>query len=126
MAQDGRNPFDIPQQMRTMAETSIDQARRTFESFMDAAQGALSQMERQASSFSTNARDANSRAVEFAEANVRSAFELAQRMVSARTPAEMMEHQRAYIAEQMARLQEQSRMLNEMAKSAGDEAGQQR
>jgi hypothetical protein len=34
MSNDGRDPFAIPKEMRSMAEASFEQARQTFEKFL--------------------------------------------------------------------------------------------
>jgi hypothetical protein len=37
MSDDAREPFEIPKEMRSMAEASFEQARKAFEKFVGAA-----------------------------------------------------------------------------------------
>ncbi len=38
MSEDGRDRFEIPKEMRSMAEASFDQARKAFDKFLASAQ----------------------------------------------------------------------------------------
>ena len=79
--------FEIPAEMRAMAEKSVAQAKQAFEGFMTAAQKAANLAEGQATTAHTAAKQASSMAIEFAERNMTSAFVLAQKLVQARDPA---------------------------------------
>ena len=54
-----RTPFDIPEQMRDVADKSVDQARKAFDQFMDATQKAVAKAEGSAKSLSEGAADLN-------------------------------------------------------------------
>ena len=45
MSDEGRDRFEIPKEMRSMAEASFDQARKTFEKFLSSAQQAAGSFE---------------------------------------------------------------------------------
>ena len=49
MAKEATGNFEIPREMRTFAEQSVEQARKAFDGFMTAAQKAASSIEGQAS-----------------------------------------------------------------------------
>ena len=38
MSEEGRDHFEIPKEMRSMAEAGVEQARQTFEKFLSTAQ----------------------------------------------------------------------------------------
>ena len=48
MSDDAREPFEIPKEMRSMAEASFEQARKAFEKFVGAAQAAAGSIEERA------------------------------------------------------------------------------
>ena len=48
MAKDGNGTFEIPAEMRAMAEKSVEQAKQAFDSFISAAQHAVNTAESQA------------------------------------------------------------------------------
>lgn len=101
--------YEIPPEMRDFAEKSVDQARKAFESFIGAAQKAMGQADTTASSMQTGARAFGDKAVNFAEQNVRSAFDYASRVVKVTDMQELMQLQSDYVKTQMATLQEQAK-----------------
>ncbi|MEM6667034.1 MAG: phasin family protein [Pseudomonadota bacterium] len=109
--------IEIPEQMRDFASTSVDQARKAFEDYVSSAKTAVESAETQAEAVATGARDMNTKALSFAEENVASAFQFAQKMISAKNPAEMMELQRAYMEDQTRALSDQSRAIGEAVAS---------
>jgi hypothetical protein len=68
--------FDIPNEMRAVAEQSVDQAKVAFQQLMQAAEEAVSMLERGEKS-QVGALDISKKAMTFAERNALSAFELA-------------------------------------------------
>jgi hypothetical protein len=76
--------FDIPNEMRAVAEQSVDQAKVAFRQLMQAAEEAVSMLERGEKS-QVGALDISKKAMTFAERNVLSAFELAKKSFTPRT-----------------------------------------
>jgi hypothetical protein len=70
MAKEVTGNFEIPREMRALAEQSVEQARKAFDGFMTAAQKAASGMEGQASAAHAGAKDVRQKTMTFAEANV--------------------------------------------------------
>ena len=62
--------FEVPKEMRAMAEANFDQARKAFESFLGSAQQAASSLTGTTETARANAKDIGARAVAFAEKNV--------------------------------------------------------
>ena len=71
--------LEIPAEVREFAEKSVDQARKAFESFVAAAQKASAQSEAAAELMAASAKEVGSKAIGFAEANVKAAFDLAEK-----------------------------------------------
>ena len=104
--------------MRDMAEKSVEQARKAFEGFIGAAQKAVGQADSTAATMQTNARAIGDKTVTFAEQNMRSAFDFAQKVVRASDMQEILALQVEYVRTQMAALQEQAKEFGTAVQSA--------
>ena len=118
MAKEATGNFEIPRDMRTFAEQSVEQARKAFDGFMTAAQKAASSLEGQASAAQTGAKDMRQKAMAFAEQNVATSFEFAQRLVHAKDIEELTRLQTEFVQHQMAALAEQAQELGQTATRA--------
>ncbi len=103
--------YEVPVEMRDFAERSVEQARKAFEGFMGAAQKAAGSLEGATDNLRSGARDVSTKSMTFAEANVRAAFDHAQRLVKAKNIQEVMQLQSEYLRSQMAALQEQAKEI---------------
>jgi phasin len=121
MAKDGNSSFEIPAEMRALAEKSVEQAKQAFDSFIAAAQQAVTTVENQAASARTGTKETSELAMRFAERNVASSFEFAQKLVQAKDFQEVTALQAEYVKSQMAALTEQAK---ELSKQASKIAGQ--
>ena len=120
MAKQGNMNFEIPAEMRALAEKSVDQARQAFETFMSAATQAASTADKQAAGARAGVKEVGELAVRFAERNVASSFEFAQQLVRAKDSQEVMALHADYVKRQIAALSEQTKELTtEAAKMAG-------
>lgn len=115
-------PFEIPDQMRDMADKSVGQARQALEQYIDATQQAVAKVESSTKSAQQGAGEVSRQALAFVEDNVAASFELAQRLVQARTVEEIAALQKEYFTRQMANLTEQGKSLGSMIGKAGAEA----
>jgi phasin len=116
---DQRTPnFQIPPEMRSLAEQSVAQARKAFDGFMTAAQSAVSTLEGQAAAAQAGAKDMQQKAVAFAEHNVAASFDFAQKLLKAKDAEEVMKLQADYVKAQMQALGEQARELGQSATKA--------
>ena len=68
--------FEIPNEMRAVAERNVEQAKLAFNNFMQAAQEAVSNLEKRVEASQGGALDISKKAMSFAERNILSAFEL--------------------------------------------------
>jgi phasin len=103
--------YGIPTEVREFAEKSVEQARKAFEGFSDAAQKAIASVDDAGFPVHAGAKDVGVKALSFAEANVKAAFELAQKLVHAKDPQEFLQLQSEYVRMQMTVIQDQTKEL---------------
>jgi len=115
MAKEASANFEIPAEMRAFAEKSVEQAKKAFDTFISAAQHAASTVENQAASARTGAKEASELAIRFAERNVASSFDFAQRLLHAKDFKEVTELQAEYVKSQIAALTDQAKELSKQA-----------
>jgi phasin len=117
MAQEGTPRFEI---VRAFAEKSVEQARQAFDIFISAAQHAVSTAENQAATMQNGAKEVGELAMGFAERNMTSSFEFAQRLMQVKDPKDVMALHADYVNSQIAALTEQGKELGErVAKMTG-------
>ena len=123
MANNGGTNFEIPAEMRAFAEKSVEQAKQAFDGFISAAQHAVGTAETQAKTMQSGAKEAGELAMRFAERNVASSFEFAQRLLHAKDAKEVTSLQIEYVKNQIAALTEQAKELSKQAaKMTGHDA----
>jgi len=110
-----RTPFQIPEQMRDVADRSVQEAKKAVEQFLDASQKAVANAEGSVRSLQEGAADINRQAMAFVEENMAASFDLAQRLVRARTVEEIASIQQEFMGRQMAKFAEQGKQLGDMA-----------
>ena|SRR5689334_6831342 len=119
-----KQPFDfgVPPEMRALAEKSVEQARKAFDGFVDAAEKAAADFQQQSKTARVGARDVAQKAIAYAEQNVASSFDLAQKLMAARDINEVVKLHADYVRRQMEVLAEQAKELGQTAAKAGPEA----
>lgn len=111
-------PYEIPSEMRDMAERSVEQARKAFEGFVGAAQKAADQWQGATSGFPNPFKDVGAKTMSFAEANIKAAFDHAQKLVKAKDMQEVLQLQSEYVKTQIATLQEQAKEIGSSVQQA--------
>jgi phasin len=114
--------FELPPEVRNMAERSVEQARQAFDGFIAAAQQAVTAFEGQAETARKGAKNVTEKAMSFAQHNIASSFELAQQLIRAKDVQEVMKLQNEYITRQMQAFTEQARTLGESTSQAAQDA----
>ena len=107
--------FEVPTQLRQLAEQSIEQARKAVDGFMTAAQKAVTTAEAQAAAAQSGAKDVGQKAIGFAEQNIASSFAFAQRLVRAKDIQEVMALQQEFLQSQMKTISEQAKDIGTAA-----------
>lgn len=113
-----KSPFEVPTEMRDLASRSVEQARKAFETFIGAAQKASDQVSAGPIPMPKNLTEASKMTVSFAERNMNAAFDMAQRLVQAKTIEEAMKIQSEY-------MQNQARVLQDQMQEAGSRVKEQ-
>jgi phasin len=111
-------PFEIPVELRNLAQKNVDQARKAFEGFVEAAQTATKNFEGNANKLRADTRDINAKALGFAEENLRGAFDHAEKLVRAKDSEEFIALQFEYARTQLALFQDQSKELGALIRKA--------
>ena len=115
MDKDAMPHFEIPADMRAMAEKSVEQARIAFNTFMTAAQEAVATFEGQTKAAQAGARDLSEKALGYAERNVANTLAFADRLVHAKDAQEFIRLQTEFIQAQLKELGAQAKELGESA-----------
>src|SRR5208282_6390893 len=110
--------LEVPAQIRELAEKSVEQARKAFEDFVVAAQKATAQSEAATASLASSAKEVSSKAIGYAEVNVKATFDFAQKLFQVRDPKEILAVQTEFVKSQLAAVQEQAKELGEAVKKA--------
>lgn len=108
--------YEIPNEMRDFADKSVEQARKAFDGFLDAAYKASNTLESQANTAQDNARAVAGAAVTFAEQNMSASFAYAQKLVRAGSIEEVLRIQAEFAKTQIETLTKQ---VQEMGVVAG-------
>lgn len=115
MSKESNTHFEIPADMRAFAEKSVEQAKQAFDIFISAAQHAVSTAESQAANVQVGAKEVGELALGFAERNIASSFEFAQKLLQAKEPQDVMALHTQYVNSQIATLSEQAKELSKRA-----------
>jgi phasin len=122
MDQDGHERFEIPKEVRSMAEASFDQARKAFEHLLATAQQTASTIEDKGATVRAGAKDIGAKAVSYAERNVTASLDYAQQLLHAKDLTEVLRLHSEYVQGQMKTLAEQASELGQVVSKAAMEA----
>src|SRR5947199_171887 len=123
MANDPMWNFDVPTQMRQLAEQSVEQAKKAVDGFLSAAHKTAVTLETRASTAQSGAKDVGQKVMGFAEANINNSFEFAQKLVRAKDIQEVMALQQEFMKQQMQQVQSQAKDLGAAAVQAAKPKG---
>lgn len=123
MSQPNFPHFEIPAEFRQFAEQGVEQARKAFTGFLDAANKAVDTFAAP-TAFNGGAGDVTRRTLAYAEHNVTAALDLAQKLVKSKDVSEAMKHQADYLQSQAASLQNQLKDFTAAVQKAGEEVAQ--
>ena len=123
MSDEVRDRFEIPKDMRSMAEAGFDQARKAFESFLSGAQQTASSMEGRGEAVRSSVREISSKAISYAQQNMTASLDYAEKLVRAKDLSEVMRLHTEYVQGQMKALTEQASDIGQtMGRAAMDAA----
>ena len=109
------NPFEIPQQMRDLAEQNIKQAHAAYEQLTDFATKAVGAwMGAIPSPMASGFKDFQDRAAEIAKKNADSAFALVEKIAKAQNFQEILTLQTQFAQDQMKAFTAQTQELHKL------------
>lgn len=111
-------PFQVPEQVRAFAESSVNQAREGYNKFKAAAESNNEAMEAAYSSVTKGASDFTAKLVDIAKVNTALAFDFAQALMGAKTMTEAFEMINSHAHKQLETLTTQSKELAEIGQKA--------
>ena len=115
MAKDPFEQFAVPNEVRTLAEQSVAQARQAFEGFIHAANQAMEQFQGRAQNARSTASEIAHKSMAYAEQNVATTFDFAQKLMHAKDSVEVMALQSEYLSRQMQTISAQVQDLGQSA-----------
>jgi phasin len=122
MDDDVRDRFEVPNEMRSMAQASFDQARKALEKFVSAAQQTAGSIGERGETVRAGAKDFNAKAIEYAEKNVQASLDYAQSLLNAKDVTEVLRLHTAYVQAQMRSLAEQASEMGQIVGRAAMDA----
>jgi phasin len=122
MSEDGRDRFEIPKDMRSMAEASFNQARQAFEKFIAGAQQTAGSIEQRGETVRAGAKDISAKAISYAEKNVQASLDYAQSLLQAKDLTDIMRLHSEYVQAQMRSLAEQASEMGQLVSRAALDA----
>jgi phasin len=119
---DGADRFEMPKEMRSMAEASFDQARKAFENFHSRAQQTAAKIEGQGATVRAGAKDIGAKAVGYAEKNIQASLDYAEKLLHAKDLTDVMRLHSEYVQNQMRTLAEQASEMGQLVSRAAMDA----
>jgi phasin len=105
-----------------MAEASFDQARRTYEKFVEGAKATAGSLEERGASVRAGAKDISAKALVYAEKNVQASLDYAQSLLHAKDLPEVMRLHSDFVQAQMRSLAEQASEMGQIVSRAAMDA----
>ena len=123
MSDDVRERFEIPKELRSMAEASFEQARKNFEKLLTGAQATVGSLEERGATVRAGVKDVSAKAIANAEKNVQASLDYAQALSKAKDVSEVTQLHSEYVQAQMRALAEQAtEMAQTVSRAAMDAA----
>ena len=122
MSDDGRDRFEIPKEMRQMAEASVEQARLAFGKFMANAQATAGTIEERRATVRAGAKEVGVKAVSYAEKNVQASLDYAQSLLKAKDLPEVLKLHSEFVQGQMRSLADQASEMGQIVSRAAMDA----
>ncbi|MCG8561092.1 MAG: phasin [Hyphomicrobiales bacterium] len=117
-----QGPFEIPQNMRELAEQSLEQAKTAYNQFMETSRNAQEVLEQSSDTMTSSAKEVQQKAIEYAESNMQAGFDLANKLVLAKDMMEALQIQSTYTRQQMESYTRQVQELSSLMASAAKKA----
>jgi phasin len=117
-------PFEVPEQVRALAEKGVSQARESYTKFKDAAETHNSTIEAVFTSATKGATDYSAKLLDIIKANTSATFDFAQELVAAKTPSQAMELWSTHTKKQVETMTAQAKELAELVQKIATETSE--
>lgn len=112
--------LELPPEVRAIAEKNVAQARDAFETLFKNTRDAVGDSEGRLEEVRTGVKDLRHKAIGLMEANVEAGFDFLQKLVSAKTPQEVLSLQAEFLSSQVQKVAEQAQALGSDAKGLSE------
>ncbi len=112
------NFAELPDSIRSIMKSSIEQARKAFDSFVSTSENMLHGVDTSSNPVADNLKHLNEKVAAFTKQNAEANFNLAARLTDARQLSDIVEMQNAYMREQMETFSRQLEELRELTVKA--------
>ncbi len=114
-------PFEIPEQMRALAEKGVSQARDSYAKFKDAAETQNSTIEAVFTCMSKGGSEYSAKLMEFVKANTTATLDFAQELLGIKSPSEALELWSSHARKQFETFTAQAKELTELSQRVASE-----
>lgn len=114
MQQESPNFADLPDSIRNIVKSSIEQAREAFDSFVSAGESMLQGLDTPANPVAEGLKTLNEKIAAFTRQNAGANFDLALRLADARQLSDIAELQNAHMRDQIETFTRQLEELREI------------
>ncbi len=118
MQQQTPNFAELPDSIRGIMKSSIEQARKAFDSFVSTSENMLHGLDTSSNPVADSLKTLNEKVASFTKQNAEANFNLAIRLTDARQLSDIVELQNAYMREQMESFSRQLEELRELTVKA--------
>lgn len=112
--------LELPAELRAIAEKNVAQARQAFETLFSNAREAVGDTEGRIEEVRTGISDLRQKAIGLMEANVEASFDFLHKLVSAKSPQELLTVQAEFLTSQLKSVAEQAKTFGADAKALGE------
>jgi phasin len=117
-------PFEVPEQMRALAEKGVSQARDSYAKFKDAAETHNGTIEAVFTTASKGASEYSAKLMEIMKANTTASLDFAQELLSVKSPTEAMELWTSHARKQFETFTAQTKQLAELSQKVAAETAE--
>jgi phasin len=114
-------PFEVPEQMRALAEKGVSQARDSYARFKDVAESHNGTIEAVFTTASKGASEYSAKLMEMMKANTTSTLDFAQELLGSKSPSDAIEVWTSHAKRQFETFTAQSKELAELSQKVATE-----
>lgn len=114
--------LEVPESVRQIAEKNVEQARDAYDQFMELARKAQDLMSQSSGAVAESAREAQSKALGYAEQNMEAGFDFITELAKAKDMKEYLEIQARHTEKSIQAYSDQAQELGKLMADIADKA----